>query len=99
MFNTLNQQMSFYTTTSTLTTTTAASYSAYHPSSSGWSLGSFFGQAWHDVTSWGSDIYTGVESHLQSWGAPVAVSIVVAGIVVGLYYIAVAVVGTAAAAA
>lgn len=101
MFSSLENQMAYYTTTTTIQTTSVTTYaplqmtstssSSLHAShSSGNGFTHFFGSVWHHVTSWGSDIYHGVEHGVESIGAPTWLAIGCAVVVAGLFYIVIA---------
>lgn len=97
MFHNLESQMSYYTTDTTLTTVAAATLtglkianppSQHHDGGGG--IGGFFSHAWHDVTSWGADIYHGTVNGLESIGVPGWIAIGAGGAVAGLFYVGVA---------
>lgn len=101
MFGSLEKQMAYYTTTTTIQTTSVATYTPLHMTStssssshashsSGNGFTHFFGSVWHHVTSWGSDVYHGVEHGVESIGAPGWLAIGCAVVVAGLFYIVIA---------
>ncbi|HEY4383327.1 MAG TPA: hypothetical protein VGN34_02470 [Ktedonobacteraceae bacterium] len=96
LFQSLEKQLSTYTTTSAVPLTTPAKYTPYVPPKQTSSGGFSLGHAWHDITNWGHDAGSAVHNALSDVGVPSIGSQYAGDLVEGTVIGGIAVLGIAA---